>query len=58
VTAFDAETAAASVVEAMLPLADATRHLDTMSGVTFREAVRRLPEADAAGLRSAYARNR
>ena len=31
------------------------RHLDGMSGVTFREAVRRLPEADAAGLRSAYA---
>ena len=31
------------------------RHLDAMSGVTFREAVRRLPEADAAGLRSAYA---
>jgi 3-methyladenine DNA glycosylase AlkD len=31
------------------------RHLDVMSGVTFREAVRRLPEADAAGLRSAYA---
>jgi 3-methyladenine DNA glycosylase AlkD len=32
----------------------AWRHLDAMSGVTFREAVRRLPEADAAGLRSAY----
>jgi 3-methyladenine DNA glycosylase AlkD len=31
------------------------RHLDRMPGVTFREAVRRLPEADAAGLRRAYA---
>jgi 3-methyladenine DNA glycosylase AlkD len=31
------------------------RHLDRMSGVTFREAVRRLPEADAARLRTAYA---
>jgi len=30
------------------------RHLDRMSGVTFREAVRRLPEADADGLRSSY----
>jgi len=28
------------------------RHLDQMSGVTFTEAVRRLPEADAARLRS------
>jgi 3-methyladenine DNA glycosylase AlkD len=31
------------------------RHLDVMSGVTFREAVRRLPEAEAAWLWSAYA---
>jgi 3-methyladenine DNA glycosylase AlkD len=31
------------------------RHLDRMSGVTFREAVRRLPEADAARLRRSYA---
>ena len=31
------------------------RHLDGMSGVTFREAVRRLPEADAARLRARYA---
>jgi 3-methyladenine DNA glycosylase AlkD len=29
-------------------------HLDRMSGVTFREAVRRLPEAQAAPLRDAY----
>ena len=29
-------------------------HLDQMSGVTFREAVRRLPDADAARLRAAY----
>jgi len=29
-------------------------HLDQMSGVTFREAVRRLPEADAARLRRLY----
>lgn len=31
------------------------RHLDQMSGVTFREAVRRLPEADAIRLRDLYA---
>jgi 3-methyladenine DNA glycosylase AlkD len=31
-------------------------HLDRMSGVTFREAVRRLPEALAAPLRDAYLR--
>jgi hypothetical protein len=31
-------------------------HLDRMSGVTFREAVRRLPEAQAAPLRDAYRR--
>jgi 3-methyladenine DNA glycosylase AlkD len=30
------------------------RHLDLMSGVTLREAVRRLPEADAARLRRSY----
>jgi len=30
-------------------------HLDQMSGVTFREAVRRLPQADAARLRARYA---
>ncbi len=30
------------------------RHLDRMSGVTFREAVRRLPAEQAAPLRSAY----
>jgi 3-methyladenine DNA glycosylase AlkD len=30
------------------------RHLETMSGVTFREAVRRLPEPQAATLRDAY----
>ena len=29
-------------------------HLDQMPGVTFREAVRRLPEADAARLRRPY----
>jgi len=29
-------------------------HLDRMSGVTFREAVRRLPEAQAVPLRVAY----
>ena len=29
-------------------------HLDQMSGVTFREAVRRLPGAEAARLQSAY----
>jgi hypothetical protein len=28
-----------------------------MSGVTFREAVRRLPDADAARLRAAYRNN-
>ena len=32
-------------------------HLDQMSGVTFREAVRRLPDADAARLRAAYRNN-
>jgi len=30
------------------------RHLDRMSGVTFREAVRRLPAEQAAPLRAAY----
>jgi len=30
------------------------RHLEMMSGVTFREAVRRLPEPQAATLRDAY----
>ncbi len=30
------------------------RHLDRMSGVTFREAVRRLPAVQAAPLRAAY----
>ena len=29
-------------------------HLDQMSGVTFREAVRRLPGAEVARLQSAY----
>lgn len=32
------------------------RHLDLMSGVTFAEAVRRLPEKEAASLRAARAR--
>jgi 3-methyladenine DNA glycosylase AlkD len=34
------------------------RHLDKMSGVTFREAVRRLPETQAAQLRDAYRQTR
>ena len=36
-------------------LAWARAHLDQMSGVTFREAVRRLPAAQAARLQGAYA---
>jgi 3-methyladenine DNA glycosylase AlkD len=34
------------------------RHVDRMSGVTFREAVRRLPEAQASQLRAAYRQTR
>ena len=98
---FDADAAAAAVMAAMLPLADAERagqakryfksgldflgvsvpgirrrpaggrhrgpayviawtreHLDLMSGVTFREAVRRLPPEQAARLEAIRARTR
>jgi hypothetical protein len=79
---FDAESAAAQVVAALLPLANperaeqasrylkstwissvsacpvsarsSSKHLDQMSGVTFREAVRRLPAGQAARLQTVY----
>ncbi len=65
-SAFDPEAAAARVAEALLPLADAARAGQEKRYLksdyprferytTFTEAVRGLPEADAATLRSAYA---